>query len=360
MIVVERYSVSYIICFLLLHLFDLEYRLKEFIGIQYLRGIAAVLIIIYHSMVMTAVTPFFTYPIGEFGVDIFFVISGFIMWVTTEYKNPTPFSFFKARLLRVYPLYWFFTLLLLASVFFVPSAFLNQRSIDVWYIMKSLLLIPSYNPDVGDITPIYTIGWTLVYEMFFYAIFTVSLSIKTSWIRISALFVFFSSLIIAGSLYDSHNPMFLTYTNPFIIEFIAGAMLGFATNKILLLKEWVGSVFISIATLLFIFGVFYGSSLPRVMIYGSAASFLVISFITFENKFSKRKVNIALLIGNASFSLYLVHPFAQRAWFIIENTMIGKIASFSNAILYMTGAVLAGIIGGLICHLLNRKTIAEY
>lgn len=172
----------------------------EYVGIQYLRGIAVSWVIIYHAMAMIAVSSYFPYPVGSFGVDIFFVISGFIMWITTTQKEITPISFFKARLFRVFPLYWIFTVVLLISIFAVPSAFINQRSFDIAFMIKSFFLIPTYNPDVGDITPVYTIGWTLVYEMFFYIIFALSLFIPVAKIRLAILITSFSLLVFAGML----------------------------------------------------------------------------------------------------------------------------------------------------------------
>jgi exopolysaccharide production protein ExoZ len=79
--------------------------MERYYGVQYLRGLAAVLVIVYHSMVMSVVAPYFSHPVGEFGVDIFFVISGFVMWVTTEGKGKSPLGFWRSRVLRVVPLY---------------------------------------------------------------------------------------------------------------------------------------------------------------------------------------------------------------------------------------------------------------
>nr|WP_232247679.1 acyltransferase family protein [Pseudomonas putida] len=130
-------------------------------------------------MVMIAVAPYFDNPVGDFGVDIFFVISGFVMWVTTEGKNKGIREFWVSRILRVAPLYWVFTCVLVAAALLMPSLFFNSRAVDPVFLLKSLFFIPALNPDVGDVTPVYTIGWTLTYEMFFYAIFGLSLALKT-------------------------------------------------------------------------------------------------------------------------------------------------------------------------------------
>lgn len=137
----------------------------------------------------------------------FFVISGFIMWTTTTHKKASPAGFFKARLFRVFPLYWIFTCVLLVSIFAVPSAFLNQRSLDVSFLIKSFFLVPTYNPDVGDITPLYTVGWTLVYEMFFYVIFALSLFVPVVRVRLAILIISFCTLVIAGALFNPQGAL---------------------------------------------------------------------------------------------------------------------------------------------------------
>lgn len=99
--------------------------MEKYYGIQYLRGLAAFLVIVYHSMVMSVVSPYFSNPVGEFGVDIFFVISGFVMWVTTESKKNNTLSFWISRIFRVIPLYWMFTLSIVLAAILVPSLFFN-------------------------------------------------------------------------------------------------------------------------------------------------------------------------------------------------------------------------------------------
>src|SRR5215216_4434281 len=99
----------------------------EFHSVQYLRGIAAVAVVYFHTKIYMSE---FAWPIGrQFGyggVDLFFAISGFIMMVTTSVKPETPWAFYLKRIIRVVPLYWAATLMAAALFLLIPSAFVKQ------------------------------------------------------------------------------------------------------------------------------------------------------------------------------------------------------------------------------------------
>jgi peptidoglycan/LPS O-acetylase OafA/YrhL len=84
---------------------------------------------------------------------------------------------------------------------------------------------------------------------------------------------------------------------------------------------------------------------------------LVASSLVFEKYFSSKPNRLALLLGGASYSMYLAHPFAQRAWYIVETRITGGISTMSGAAIYSVGAVIAGIVGGLICYVIIEKPL---
>src|SRR3954463_12772971 len=154
------------------------------ITIQYLRGIAASLVVLHHAMSPTSLMPIVpTLRIGEFGVDLFFVISGYIMWVTTENRPTRPLKFWGARIWRVVPLYWIFTTL---YILLVRPGLLSGESLDPLYIAKSYLFVPVMDPVINEIKPVYTLGWTLHYEMYFYFVFGCCLLIPQRMARLTA------------------------------------------------------------------------------------------------------------------------------------------------------------------------------
>ncbi|WP_041505984.1 acyltransferase family protein [Pseudomonas plecoglossicida] len=331
--------------------------MEKFYGIQYLRGAAATFVILYHSMVMVAVAPFFSKPIGDFGVDIFFVISGFVMWVTTESRDKSIFSFWLSRIIRVAPLYWLFTLVIVVAAVLVPSLFFNSRGIEPDFLIKSLLFIPAHNPDVGDITPVYTIGWTLVYEMFFYALFGVSLLLRNPKHRLVLIAILLCSLALLGVALSPEGALGKTYTSPIILEFLFGVLVGYTRSYWAGLGKSATAIFVlgSIAALVAV----DADLSQRAFSYGLPALFLVGGFVSLEKYVRLRLSKIALLFGEASYSLYLSHPISQRIWYVMFVAVFGQVATMQLAIGYAAGSVVAGLFGGLICYLVVEKFLLK-
>ncbi|MDB5937705.1 MAG: acyltransferase, partial [Polaromonas sp.] len=156
---------------------------KQFIGVQILRFVAAMLVVVMHiteaiSVRITGAGPDHYWSAGAIGVDIFFVISGFVMAMSTARLpagNQTNWQaawiFMKRRLLRIAPLYWFYTLLKAALVLILPSLALRS-SIDMQHLLASMLFIPALSP-WGLVQPTLPVGWTLNFEMLFYVVFAI-------------------------------------------------------------------------------------------------------------------------------------------------------------------------------------------
>src|SRR4051812_1323349 len=169
--------------------------------IQYLRALAAILIAFHHAMAPPAIAPYYSHHFAEFGVDLFFVISGYIMWTTTVGGQHGPLSFWLARIVRVAPLYWVFTTLFIVITLLTPQALFNPPSLDPWLTLKSYLFVPASSP------PVYTLGWTLNYEMFFYLVFGLCLLVPQRHLRVTALAVILLGLVVAGRIGSPGNPL---------------------------------------------------------------------------------------------------------------------------------------------------------
>ena len=131
-------------------------------SIQVLRFFAAFSVMMVHLPV---------FEFGIWGVDIFFVISGFIMMYVTE--NNEKFFLLK-RIFRIVPLYWILTLGVFALAIFVPDV-LNNTTANIVHLIKSLFFIPFDKNGTGHF-PILFLGWTLNFEVIFYFLFSLSLS----------------------------------------------------------------------------------------------------------------------------------------------------------------------------------------
>src|SRR5215831_4540480 len=144
------------------------------LGLQYVRGIAAMMVVYHHTGFQIFKAGGHVglplWQLGAAGVDLFFVTSGFIMWVTTQDAHVTPAEFCYRRIVRVAPLYWLATLFLLGVSLAAPQL-LGTTKFDPGHAMESLLFVPVEHPIfAGEALPFIIQGWTLNYEMFFYAV----------------------------------------------------------------------------------------------------------------------------------------------------------------------------------------------
>ncbi len=162
---------------------------------------------------------------GTVGVDLFFVISGFIMWTTTETSRRGPVRFWLARIVRIVPLYWIFTTLYVAAALITPESFYVVH-LEAAHIVKSYLFVPATHPNLGLIAPVYTLGWTLNYEMFFYLLFGFCLFVPSPRLRFALLASAFLLLVAGGLLAQPQGAIARTYTDPIMLEFLAGVMLA--------------------------------------------------------------------------------------------------------------------------------------
>ena len=318
--------------------------------IQYLRGVAAVLVVLYHSTMMTAVAPYYNNHFGSIGVDLFFIISGFVMWTATNDIQKNPVLFWKARIIRIVPMYWIATLTFVGGTYFFPGVLLNARTFDFEYITKSLLFIPANNISLNAIVPIYSVGWTLNYEMLFYFIFGFFLLIKNSTIRAIAVTVSLTFIFTAGGE-KSSNPIISFYSNPIMVEFIAGIFIAMKRKLFFDLGTKYG-VILLLGSLPLLFSSHFRIGFSWLNALGCAL--LVAGCLPFESAVKAKLSKFLVLIGDASYSIYLFHAFFQRALFIILG---GKIVSFAGAVTYSVLALLIGTAGGILTFLLIERPI---
>src|SRR4028118_1210781 len=152
--------------------------------LQVYRGIAAVLVVMVHLGQMTVKrldqVPFLNlFYAGWSGVDYFFVLSGFIMVYVHRSaigKKDQLKSFLVKRAVRIYPIYWVITLTVWC-LFLVIPAFANNQDLSLGHGIESLLLISQKDPHYKD-RFILEVGWTLIYEIYFYLLFSIAIWLK--------------------------------------------------------------------------------------------------------------------------------------------------------------------------------------
>ena len=284
----------------------------EILSLQYLRALAAIAVAISHAAQIIPIhgrgDVFGQMPIGAAGVDVFFVISGFIMCHITNGTQITGWAFFKHRLARVAPSYWIITGLVAAVLIFAPNLF-NTSVFDIPLLLSSLLFIPYVNPANGDIVPLLQIGWTLNYEFFYYTIFAICLSISH---RFSA-YIASGILLLACllPLLSDHLGVLAFYSNTIVIEFIFGMISWKLLNKWACSSAPVGLALLVLGCLGFYFSdyVFSGdrTSLMRPIGWGLPAWAMVTGAIIFERSGRLPKSMMLKKMGDASYAIYLTH-----------------------------------------------------
>lgn len=207
-------------------------RSNQFDQIQVLRGYAATSVALLHVLYKldpAVGTNYFNnvwYDLGS-GVDVFFVLSGFIIVYVSgrHFGNPAYRRvFLYRRITRIIPIYWFYTTLMLVLILLAPRI-VPQSSTTPMHAIASYLFLPW--PDAhGRIGPVLGLGWTLLYEMMFYAIFALLVGFRM-WRAIWITALLFSALVLLRVFWGAPLPFYLDYwSNPIILEFVAGAVIG--------------------------------------------------------------------------------------------------------------------------------------
>jgi len=284
----------------------------EVLTIQYLRGVAALMVVLQHASLPTALGVVSHLWLGNWGVEIFFVISGFVMWYTTAATAIRPRDFMYRRVIRIVPLYWFFMTLLIAIALTVPSI-LNSTVLTPVAVLKSFLFIPYYHLVLRDrIAPILFPGWSLNYEMFFYLMFAAGLTVRSLRLR---LFLLGATLLVLSGLgwwLQPHNAIVNEITNPKLLMFSWGIGLAAAYLGGLRMNGPVGLVLVSLGVTVYV-AANQGAWILSTLDYAGLSSLLVVAgFLALEPFARTFSAPFLKLVGDASYAIYLSHLFALK------------------------------------------------
>jgi len=327
--------------------------------LQYLRAFAAGIVVVYHAYNQAAIlfgAGKDRLSFGAIGVDIFFILSGFIMMLVSEQREDKPIKFFARRLLRIIPIYWCMIALYVASdTIFGPFGFFRSAQ----QILYSLALwAPIHEP------PVIGVAWTLRFEFTFYVCFAIALVISH---RHRGQLAAFGLLVVLALLhyYTGHDPV-LEQTRRWsgaFYEFIYGIALycfwrgnrtftpirnldAPCSLAVILLAVGLSCVF------LLPFGI-GGRLVPhfyeKQLAWGLPALVVFICWfwVFSRNTLSGMGERLLLHYGDASFTLYLIHfpvlaslrtlPLLQPAWRSVGPagyTVVAVISSLAFASLF--------------------------
>lgn len=272
-----------------------------FNSLQIYRGVAAMMVVFHH--IWNNVRHYYALDFawidavaksGRFGVDFFFVLSGFIICYSNFFCDQRDITvYLKNRFLRIFIPYWPIGICMLGLYFMFPAVSGNARDVSV---LKTLFLIPVEGP------PALSVAWTLVFEIFFYLVFSIWFFSK----RGMAIF-FFAWIILIFSRYSmsiTPESAFLKLaTSYYNLEFILGVAAawiyrtGFSNRRIA-----TGLILlISLALIM----IPYMKPLTHILLGAFFSCIILVSLNTKFDHVSAR--NFLMIIGNASYSLYLVH-----------------------------------------------------
>jgi exopolysaccharide production protein ExoZ len=275
-------------------------------SVQLLRAVAALLVVFFHgqqafaSHISQPAFPVETYlfGFGAVGVHVFFVISGFIMVFTSRFEDGFDSrKFFRRRLLRIYPIYW-----LCAALYVAAHALLAlPYELSAAKTVGALMLLP------GDAAAIIGPAWTLSFEMFFYLCFGLAMTAGLAR-GIIVLACAFAVAVCLGLLLPAGGSAWELVTDPLLLEFVAGAIIGWLLVSGRLPRRG-GAWFVALALIMFVAGIVLGyDRLPSVVMWGAPSALLVAGVVAWEaGQGSTRWVRQIGLLGDSSYALYLIH-----------------------------------------------------
>lgn len=324
-------------------------------SIQILRAIAAWIVVFHHYMQITynfkLMDPLSValQRYGAIGVDLFFVISGFVIYLSVSRKPVTPLEFAKHRIARVVPAYWLFTSITAALLICLPGV-IPFTGFEPLFFLKSIFFIPALNPSGIEYFPIVTVGWTLNYEMMFYGVFFASLFLPGKY-RIAALFL---GILALRKLLPELGGAFEFYKHKIVYEFLFGVTVGILHQRGTFnsIRPWAALALL--ATALFVIARF-GEATHNPFKWGIPCALIVICAISQERLLHNMTWLNAL--GNWSYSTYLCHiPILSLMLELQKNTDLPPTVTLigSLALIALVSAISFNLVEKPVARLAKR------
>lgn len=331
---------------------------QYFDSLQVLRAAAAVAVVVAHLLAVEQ--RFLTGPallerVGPYanaGVDLFFVLSGFVM-VSIGRGTFTGLDaacrFLVKRAWRILPLYWIFTTLVVILMAVVPTM-VNSSHSDEQSVLASYLLIPHHE------LPVLTVGWTLIHEAYFYLMFSLALALVAErWLP--AYLLSWAALITlihwTGTV--GPTPASNLITSPLTFEFIAGALVGLYWRRLPLgtSPALLVSVAAGMALSILIVTIEESKLLDpwyRAATFGMGSVLLLAGAVLLERSSKRRPPRWLTAIGDSSFSLYLSHVFVISAFGRVWALLLPS-DHWAYHVLFLIAAIAGSCLVGHAVHL---------
>ncbi|WP_428152371.1 acyltransferase family protein [Brevundimonas sp.] len=325
----------------------------ELVSIQYLRAVAALGVVVWHAQGQVGLP---NTQVLQAGIEIFFVISGYVMWLILGQRPVSPMVFLQKRFTRVVPLYWLLTTLMVGLLIVSPQLLQSTR-FDLPHIVSSYLFVAWPNPVEGvGLKPVMIPGWTLNYEMAFYVLLAVGLAMKSTW---RAGFVVGVLLLLAAASVLPLPPIAHFYASPFMAEIAFGVMLAMVMPRIP--RAWLnhgGWVFgLGLALLILGGAVIDANASGRLILFALPVVLIVAGLVAVEQTGRLPSIVALKAVGDASYPLYMIHP-------VLLSAMAQAIRLTGIDIspwLYVAGSIVVTSVVGWFAHVtLERPLIAAF
>jgi len=330
-------------------------------SIQVLRAVAALGVLTLHAATEKITFlggepgPFRNFLLGAAGVDLFFVISGFVMVYSSESlfgRGDGPRKFLLRRIARIAPLYWAVTAAIIAYIYAVHGA-------KLWEIYTPASLVASFlfwpYPRIdGFAFPVHLLGWTLNFEMFFYAVFAAAIVLPRR-AAVATVVIAFAALVALGRHVVLPLP-FQFWANSIILEFCYGMLIALAYREGVRLPPLAAWALGAAAVAGFVAALTPNSEW-RLLFWGLPSAALVASCALSESTWRPGPAGRFVgLLGDASYSLYLVHPLA----FPLVRWTVGRWIDFSGVPwVYAAIAFIAAIAASVACYWAFERPITR-
>lgn len=284
--------------------------------VQVLRGVASLLVVLLHTTINSKdilnkdfCDNFFFF--GGSGVDIFFVLSGFIITYSCGKGLTQPgklLPFIRRRAVRIFPTYWIIITLFILIQLVLPAFYRTHYPLSFSNICSTLFLLPGH-------TMVNGVSWTLSYELFFYLLFSLAFLLPNKKLAF-ALSMLYALIIITIPLLghdpENGNSWIKLLTYPMNVEFFMGVLAAVLIPRI---PAGLCLPLILTGSLLFLTeGILADHNyqlLPnafnRVVVFGIPSFLMIVGLVKFELTKNVTIHNILLSLGEASYSLYLLH-----------------------------------------------------
>lgn len=314
-------------------------------SIQVLRGVAAMLVVLFHFRhYLNDIYPLKDlgdrlFLFGEAGVDIFFVISGFIIVYSSRNREKNTFSEFAIkRFFRLYPLYFVVLTIYLLSY--------HDEAFNYINIIKSYLLIPiDYNgraPWFG-LSTIYS-AWTLTYESYFYFVFALSILFSHKYrVAICTIAIIAVMYIVQKNTYGDFSLVavtgkkefsgliynFIFVSSPLILDFVMGMVVAYIYvfyEKYIKANEVITFISLIVLTLSVVFMVSHATASIGPLFWGWCSVGIVISILIISKNLSIKYPRFLIYLGEMSYSIYINHVVVKK----VSLSYIGPLGLFKS------------------------------